>query len=428
MNDTSNTAAIHASSQALRLAGKRVAMVVFSQYPLDPRPRRAVHALMDQGAKVDLLCESGSVIDRWKAQGQLNVIPVPPRRRRGAMSSYAYQYSVFISIASAILAWRSLRRRYDLVYVHNMPDVLVISAMIPKLLGAGVILDEHDPMPELMTTIFHAPPSSKTVKLLCSLEQWSVARADRVITVNEACRKLFITRGCPSQKLRVVMNSPDERFFVQRAATSYRPPADDDPFVIMYHGSLVERNGLHLAIAALVRLRSHIPQVELRIFGGSTSYLEHVLAEVAQLGLNECVRYYGAKRPEQIAAEIQQCDVGVIPNAKSAFAEINTPTRIFEYLSLGKPVVAPDTQGIRDYFLKDELFYFSRGSSESMADALLAVATNRSAAMASAAKGQQVYLRHTWKQEKEILLNTIRELITTDNKGHSQLLGAALIP
>ena len=35
-----------------------------------------------------------------------------------------------------------------------MPDVLVFSALVPKAFGAKVILDLHDPMPELMQTIF----------------------------------------------------------------------------------------------------------------------------------------------------------------------------------------------------------------------------------------------------------------------------------
>ncbi len=60
------------------------------------------------------------------------------------------------SFLSPQLFWHGARfkRRYDLVYVHNMPDILVASALVPKLLGAKVILDQHDPMPELMMTIF----------------------------------------------------------------------------------------------------------------------------------------------------------------------------------------------------------------------------------------------------------------------------------
>lgn len=37
-----------------------------------------------------------------------------------------------------------------------MPDFLVFTAVVPKLLGTKVILDMHDPMPELYMSKFHA--------------------------------------------------------------------------------------------------------------------------------------------------------------------------------------------------------------------------------------------------------------------------------
>ena len=55
----------------------------------------------------------------------------------------------------------------------------------------------------------------------------------------------------------------------------------------------------------------------------------------------------------EIVAAIGDCDLGIIPNHRNIFTEINTPTRIFEYLALAKPVIAPKTQGIQDYFGDD---------------------------------------------------------------------------
>ena len=76
-----------------------------------------------------------------------------------------------------------------------------------------------------------------------------------------------------------MMNSPDGEVFPYRAARSY--PASDatssKTFVIMYHGSLVERNGLELAVDALARVRESVPNAELRIYGTKTPYLERVL-------------------------------------------------------------------------------------------------------------------------------------------------------
>ena len=196
-------------------------MVVFSLYPADPRPRRAAEALLKEGMHVDLICEGDAHSLKRETIDRLQIVRIPVRHYRGGFSSYAYQYAAFISYSAAILAWRSLRGRYDLVYVHNMPDILVMSALVPRLLGAKVILDQHDPMPELMTTIFSMAEKSVGVRVIRSLEKWSMARADLVITVNLACKRIFSERSCSAEKIGVVMNSPDGSIFPYRAASSY---------------------------------------------------------------------------------------------------------------------------------------------------------------------------------------------------------------
>ncbi len=101
-----------------------------------------------------------------------------------------------------------------------------------------------------------------------------------------------------------------------------------------------------------------IPTAELRIYGRKTPFLQRVMEDAGNKGLAECVHYLGPKSLEELVQEIDDCDVGVIPNHRSAFTEINTPTRIFEYLALGKPVIAPRAPGICDYFDDDSLVFF----------------------------------------------------------------------
>ena len=158
-----------------QLAGKRAGMVVFSLYPADPRPRRAAEALLKEGMRVDLICEGDAKSPKRETLDGLEIIRIPIQHRRGGILSYAYQYCAFILMSAAVLAWRSLRGRYDLVYVHNMPDILVLSALVPKLFGARVILDQHDPMPELMRTIFNLEETSFGVRVIRRLERWSIA-------------------------------------------------------------------------------------------------------------------------------------------------------------------------------------------------------------------------------------------------------------
>ena len=145
---------------------------------------------------------------------------VPVNKRRGSVLGYLYQYSAFLLMSSWIIAVRSLSRRYDLVYVNNMPDFLVLSGLFPKLFGAKVLLDIHDPMPELMMTIFELPKDARTVDLLKFQEKWSIRLADSVVTVDRACARIFASRSCASKKITVVMNSPDENIFQFRDAAS----------------------------------------------------------------------------------------------------------------------------------------------------------------------------------------------------------------
>jgi glycosyltransferase involved in cell wall biosynthesis len=208
-----------------------------------------------------------------------------------------------------------------------------------------------------------------------------------------------------------VMNSPDEEIFSYRAVRSYPVRATGEPFVIMYHGSLVERNGLDLAVDAFARLHETVPAAELRVYGRSTPYLERVMEKVHSLGLDSNVHYLGAKKLEELVHEIQACDAGVIPNHRNTFTDINTPTRIFEYLALGKPVIAPRTPGIQDYFDPDALLFFESGDAEELAAQMAYAAFHTNEMTGIAERGQQVYLAHTWRQEKETLISLVAGLL-----------------
>jgi glycosyltransferase involved in cell wall biosynthesis len=388
-------------------------MVMFSYYPNDPRPRRAIDALVKEGMQVDLVCLRDGDSPWKETLGGVNVLRVPLERHRGGKLTYAYQYTAFIIISSLILAFRSLTRGYDLVYVHNMPDILVASALIPKVFGAKVILDLHDPMPELMMTIYKLDKNSTTVRWMSRIEKWSIARADSVVTVSRAFKKVFSARSCAPEKIEVVMNTPDSEIFPLRPPLTRASENEsrNRPFVIMYHGSLVERNGLDLAVKALARVRLDLPGAELRICGQRTPFLDHVMEMATSEGLDQAVHYLGPKRLEDLVPEIEKCDVGVIPNQKNSFTDINTPTRIFEYLALGKPAIAPRTTGIQDYFEEDSLIFFQSGDPEDLAARIVYTLTHPAEATSIVRRGQEVFREHIWDKERQRLMGVVAGLL-----------------
>ena len=387
------------------LQGKRMAVVLFSTFPGDPRPRRAAETFVHAGMNVDVICLMDEGSPQRDTFNGIEIDRIAIKHNRGSKLNYMLRYGLFILIAFTKLAIRSLTKPYDVVHIHNMPDVLVFAALVPKLFGAKVILDLHDPMPELMMTIFNLRRESLAVRLMARIEKWSIAFADVVVTTNAAFERLFVSRSCPASKIRTVMNSPDERIFKYSPAQMRNRPLDKvhRPFVIMYHGTLVERNGVDLAVEALVTLRQSVPEAELRIYGPRTPYLDQVMLTASEKGLGKAVHYLGPRPLEQLTEAIAECDVGIIPNKRSVFTEINMPTRIFEYLALGKPVVAPRAQGIQDYFSEDSLILFDLGNAADLALKLSHLYFHPEEALEVVKRGQNVYLAHVWDNERRKL-------------------------
>ena len=66
------------------LRGKRAAVLLFSYYPSDPRPRRAAEALVNEGMHVELIClkTSRNQPTRETFKG-VDILRLPFKRRRG---------------------------------------------------------------------------------------------------------------------------------------------------------------------------------------------------------------------------------------------------------------------------------------------------------------------------------------------------------
>jgi len=384
------------------LAGKRAAVLLYSYYPADPRPRRAAEALVEAGAEVELLCLSESEADapRERIRG-VNVIRLPMKRLRGSKFAYLWQYGRFLLSSFWFLTRSGLMKKYDLVHVHNMPDFLVFAAVLPKLRGARVILDLHDPMPELMMSIYGLESDRWAVRLLRALERWSIGFANLVLTPNIAFKDLFVSRSCPPGKIEIVMNSPQIEIFDPARVPDHPPAPNNGRFRVMHHGLIAHRHGVDQLVEAIARLRPVIPGIQLDIYGSRTAFLDVVLETAQKLGCSDIVHYHGTRSQAEIATAILECDVGVVPNRRSLFTELNFPTRLFEYMAMRRLVIAPSTKGIRDYFSDRQVVFFEPGNVDDLAARLRWVWEHPAESREIVAQGLQVYEHHLWPEEKK---------------------------
>src|SRR5262249_33199912 len=118
--------------------------------------------------------------------GQVTVRSRPaPRRCSSGMRRYVFEYVTFGLVTTVLVGRLHLRRRYDLVQVNTIPDTLVFTALVPRPLGARILLDLYECMPELFATKFRTRQDHPGARLLAWLEQASIRFADHAITSTE---------------------------------------------------------------------------------------------------------------------------------------------------------------------------------------------------------------------------------------------------
>ncbi len=156
-----------------------------------------------------------------------------------------------------------------------------------------MILDLHDPMPELFRSIYPSTEKNRLARCLEILERFSTSFADLVLTPNVAFKELFVSRSCSPEKVEIIMNSPEDAIF-KPTPRNAPPGLPSKPcFNLMYHGLLAERSGADLAVKAVARLRKRIPQLRLHLYGDATEYLRAVLQLAHQLDVDDVVKYHG---------------------------------------------------------------------------------------------------------------------------------------
>ncbi len=331
----------------------RHCMVVISYYPLaETRVQREAEALVAQGYDVDVLCLRGPGESPEERYRSVQIYRLPVKRKKGKLFVQLLNYVHFFVLALWTLTRLHLSQRYDTIQVHNLPDFLVFCAVIPKLMGLPIILDLHDLMPEFYAGRFG---NNKTWlrRFVLWQERLSCRFADHVITVSEHWRQSLIERGVPPEKCSVVMNVADTNIFHPPAQ---EPPAHIDRFRLIYHGTIVYRYGLDLAIQAVDRVRHDIPNIELILLGAG-DYVSDLVDMVRERDLEDYV-IFEAKRPaEALSRIILSADLGIVPYRNDVFTDGLLPTKLMEYAALGLPAIAARTTAIEAYF-KDTMVEF----------------------------------------------------------------------
>lgn len=349
----------------------KVCMVCQSYYLRDPRVRREAEALADAGFMVDVITIRDKEEIRTETINGVSIYRLSLMRKRGGIIRYLFEYFFFFLFSSLFLTYLFIKKRYKLIQVHTMPDFLVFCSLVPKMFGAKVFLDVHEPMPELFMSKYGLQRDNFFIKILRIQEKISFAFSDHIITIHEPLRKLFVKRNnMDEKKISVVLNIPDSKIF--STDNKEKAKIKDNDFVLIYTGTVAKRYGLDIAVRGISRLKEKISGLKFMIIGEG-EHLNYIKELVLKLNLGKYVEFYDPVPIDRIPDFIAKASLGVSTHKQDSFWDLYFSTKIVEFLTLGLPVVSSRTRTIQYYFGEDDLFYFTPEKEEEFAEKVLSI-------------------------------------------------------
>jgi glycosyltransferase involved in cell wall biosynthesis len=386
----------------------RICVIRHHYYPQDPRVRREVEALAEGGYNVDILCIGRPGDPPRERREPIEVHRLKLTHRRSGPARYLFEYSVFFLWAFAKVSRLHAKRRYSVVQVNTMPDALVFAAALPKLLGASVILDMHEVMPELYVSKFGE--NHVAVRLIAFVERLSASFADLVLTVSKPTWRVLVNRGIPPSKLEIVMNTADERIFTSSDGARAQTHSPNSGLTLVSHGVLIERYGYQTIVRALAEIRESHPHVRLLIMGQG-EYEPPLRELVHELGLDKNVVFLGFKPLEEVVRVLRRSDIGVTANTNDIFTQLIVPTKLLEYVALAVPAVVSRLPAVEEYFDDSMVNFFAPDDAKDLASVVSSLAEDLCMAREIARRTRDRFLsEYGWTKMRRRYVQLVDEL------------------
>lgn len=388
----------------------RVCLVRHRYYPGDWRIETQVQALLKAGYDVDVLCMRRCREPYTSSEEGVRVYRLPALpHKRGSRFRYFAEYSTFLLISFLSLSLLQIRRKYSLVHVHNLPDFLVLAALIPKALGAKVILDLRECTPEMYHAKYGSRMDSAFVRVLIAIEQSSIRFADAALTCTEQMRHAFVLRGANPNNVFVMLNAANPELFRDPRLPD---PADqgDGTFHVVTHGTITKRYGHDFLIRAMALVVEKVPGARLEIMGMGNRRTE-LRRLVDRLGLGGVVTFVGYVPADELVRRLREAGCGVVSLIRNIETDLVHTYKMQEYMALGIPVVTTRTRAVEAYYDDTCVCFVESGNEQDLAQAIIRLHDNPHMRHSLAKNALRVYERYSAPKQEAHYIKLVQRLL-----------------
>lgn len=255
-------------------------------------------------------------------------------------------------------------------------------------------------------------PLSEHIELL------NLQAADVVVVVSQPMKDELVKRGIESEKIFVNPNGVDpERYSPNIDGSDIRRQHNlDGKTVIGFIGTFGKWHGAEVLAEAFGRLLQEYPdyrnKVRLLMIGDGIMMPE-VKARLKKLEVGESATLTGLVPQEEGPSHLAACDILVashVPN-RDGTPFFGSPTKLFEYMAMGKGIVASDLNQIGEVLKHDYTAWLVKpGDIDSLMIGLKTLIDDepRRVKLGKAAR-EEVIAKYTWREHTRKIIEKLKE-------------------
>jgi glycosyltransferase involved in cell wall biosynthesis len=301
----------------------------------DTRLRKQLRDLLSDGYRVSVITQAGPENQPYRELENLTLLEYPPPAEPRGPIGHVREYAT--SFVWAALELVRLRRRgpIDILQVCQPPDVYFPLCKGMRRLGAKVVVDQRDLMPELFAARYPNAPRAMT-PVLHWLERRTQRSADHSIGVNDYLRDRMIAAGAKPDRVSIVRNGP-VLSRVERALPD--PTWRRHAHLACWIGKMGRQDRVDLVVRVAEHVIRDLGREDIGfVLLGDGECLDEMRELVRELNLEPWVSVPGWLSEADVFGCLAAADVGVDTSLQSEVS----PVKAMEYMAFGLPVIAFD--------------------------------------------------------------------------------------
>jgi glycosyltransferase involved in cell wall biosynthesis len=347
---------------ATHAGGSRV-LILVENVPaaIDTRLRKQIDSLLGAGYAVSVISRRDPANEAYRNHPQMRMYEYrAPREPSGALG-YPVEYGMSFMAAAWLTLRACLHGGIDVVQVCQPPDIYFPIAMVLRLFGYGVLIDQRDLMPELYMARYGSSARGAMLRMLRRLERISYHSARQYLCVNDYLMERALASGVPAEHVTIVRNGPS----IRRAERATPDPAlkRGRPFLCCWAGKMGRQDRLDLLLEAVRHYVHELGRDDCHVaILGDGECLEETKAAVEAVGLGQHVSFPGWLSEKDLFGYLATADLGL----DASLQEEVSPVKAMEYMACGLAFVSFDLEQTRAV-AEGAASFAPRGDAEALA-------------------------------------------------------------